>query len=439
MIDFRRTLEKELLNWKNRPGRQPLIVRGARQVGKTHLLKEFGKNHFEDCACFNFEKTDEIKDVFQKTKDISRILQELSVIRHRSITSNTLLIFDEIQECKEALNALKYFHEDAPEYPVVAAGSLLGVALKENKQGFPVGQVEFLNLYPLNFLEYLWTADSKLYQFVQNISSAETIPLLLFNTLREKFSQYSICGGMPAVAATMISQIDIENTERKLNNVRESFILDFSKHSKPSDVAKINHVWNSIPSQLARENKKFLYQVVKPGARAREFENALEWLELSGLVTKVYRTKAPRIPLGHYDDLSSFKLYLVDIGVLRSQSRIDPSVLIHPNDLYTEFKGAFSENYVLQSLLSQFDPPRYWTSLSDAEIDFLIQYKNAIIPIEVKSSESVQNKSLTYYRKDLSPSLSIRYSWKNLEYNDGLLNIPFFLADKTRDLVGKYV
>lgn len=435
---FERNLEKDLYLWKDRKNRKPLLVKGARQVGKTVMLKTFGKRAFDDVAYFNFDEQHDIKQFFESTKDVSRLLQNLSLVHGKNILPDkTLVVFDEIQECKPALNSLKYFNENAPEYTIIGAGSLLGITLG-NQASFPVGKVEFMEAYPLTFMEFLGQADSKLADFVKSTELGVAIPDFFFNSLLEKFKLYYISGGLPEAAKILLSELDIERTQQVLQDIQKSYELDFSKHSETKDIPKISYIWDSIPSQLARENKKFLYQAVKTGARAREYEDALLWLTQAGLVYKVHRCNQIHLPLRAYDDLSAFKMYLFDVGLLRRKSQLDPMAFKEGNRLFVEFKGALTENFVLQSLMPQFDvAPRYWTSDGKAEVDFLIQYKNEIIPIEVKSDENVRSKSLAYYSQMFSPKLKIRYSLKNLEFKDGLLNIPLFLVDRTKDFLEK--
>jgi predicted AAA+ superfamily ATPase len=433
---FSRRLIDELIVWKDAPYRKPLLLKGARQVGKTSLLKEFGERAFERTAYFNFEEQPDLKQFFQNTKDVERILQNLSLAHGAAIEpGKTLIVFDEIQECNDALNTLKYFCENAPEYAVACAGSLLGVSLGRERS-FPVGKVDFLDMYPLTFAEFLESADANLAAFLKSVDKIAPIPDLFFNHLLEKFRMYLISGGMPEPASILLTTSNIERVEKSLKDILNAYALDFSKHAEAKDVPKITWLWESIPGQLARENKKFLYQTVKTGARAREYENALLWLIQAGLAVRVNRCTAPHIPLPAYDDLSAFKLYLLDAGLLRRLAGLDPLAFMEGVRLFVEFKGALTENYVLQSLLSQFEtPPRYWTSEGQAEVDFILQYGRHILPIEVKSDENVRSRSLQVYHQKYQPPVRIRYSLKNLSFDGGLLNIPLFLADCTKGLV----
>jgi uncharacterized protein len=434
---FERHLYADLLKWKDGQYRKPLILQGARQTGKTSLIRHFGKTEFAEMAYFNFEERPELNQVFQQTKQVERLLHNLSLIYGKKIdAAQTLIVFDEIQECEEALNALKYFSENAPEYAIISAGSLLGISLGTHKS-FPVGKVEFLQLYPLTFSEFLKRKNRRLYDCAQNITAPfESLLEIFFSEFLDNFKAYMICGGMPEPALRMVETMDIFEIEKSLKQIQGAYALDFSKHAEKTEAIRIKYVWDAIPSQLARENKKFIYQTIRQGARAREYENAIVWLEQAGLVYRVPLCKKPEFPISFYSDLSAFKIYLLDIGLLRLQTKLDPIIFKEGNRLFTEFKGALSENYVLQSLTTQFESPlSYWTSDAIAEVDFLIQYQDKIIPIEVKSDENVRSKSLTFYANKYKPSLRIRYSLKNLEYKDGLLNIPIFLADHTRRFV----
>lgn len=434
-ISFKRTLETDLICWRESQNHKPLLLNGARQVGKTYLMKWLGANHFKKFAYFNFDEKPELKQFFENTKDVHRILENLSLVNDASIDTDTLVIFDEIQECHAALNALKYFYENIPQQYIISAGSLLGITLGQ-AQSFPVGKVQFLNLFPLSFSEYLAQLDPKLENYIKGIHRVEPIPDLFFSTLKDHFKKYLITGGLPEVAQTFLETKEFSKADEVLVDLIRSYELDFAKHPIMKDIAKINSVWHSIPSQLGRENKKFIYQLVKPGARAREYEDAIRWLEQAGLIYKVFLCKTPKIPLAAYDDLSAYKIYLFDVGILRKMSKLDAIAFTEGNRLFVEFKGALLENYILQSLVPQFDGlPRYWTSGNEAEVDFLVQTKNEIIPLEVKSDENVRSRSLTFYANKYRPTLRIKYSLKNLSYQDGLLNIPHFLADYTKQLI----
>ena len=408
-------------------------------MGKTWLLKYFGNNYFDDIAYFNFDRQGELKQFFETTKDPKRIIQNLALVHGRAILpEKTLIILDEIQECNDALNALKYFCEETPEYAVACAGSLLGVAMSRDKS-FPVGKTEFMQIYPISFSEFLSEAEPKLFEYIENLDKIEEIPDVFFNPLTEKLKMYYISGGMPEAIISMLESQNISSTQDVLQNILNSYSLDFSKHVENKDIQKINYIWNSLPSQLARENKKFLYQTVKSGARARDYEDALQWLINAGLAYRVFLSEKPSLPISAYDDLSAFKIYLPDVGLLRRLALLDPIAILEGNRLFTEFKGALTENFILESLVNQFEGfPRYWKSGNTAEVDFLVQHENAIIPIEVKSDENVKSRSLNVYRQKYNPEISVRYSLRNLQMKDGLINIPLFLADYTSKLLRKY-
>ena len=431
-MQFSRSLMSRLGAWKINPFRKPLLLKGARQVGKTSLLKTFGAMHFKDVAYFNFEESPDLKQLFEQSKDVQFLLQNLSLLHGKSIVpQETLLILDEIQVCNAALNSLKYFCENASEYAIVAAGSLLGITLgKENT--FPVGKVDFMTLQPLTFLEFLGQAAPNLSEYIQQKSDLTPIPDIFLKPLKHWFRLYFTCGGMPEAAHLLVAYQQLEESEQSLKNILNGYEMDFAKHTSFKELPRIHHLWHSIPSQLAKENKKFLYQVIRSGARAREYEEALWWLLQAGLVYKVPLCKAPRLPLSSYDDLSAFKLYTLDVGLLRVLSQLHAHAFQEGNRLFVEFKGALTENYVLQSLKVQFNQDlRYWTSNGKAEIDFLLPFEDNILPIEVKADENIKSKSLFYYNELYEPPLRIRYSLRNFSYKEGLLNIPLFMADET--------
>jgi hypothetical protein len=430
-----RRLMNQLISWKNKPTRLPLILRGARQVGKTFLMQSFGKEHFPKFVYFNFDERPELKELFQTNKNTTQILNTLSLIGGLKIDNETLVILDEIQECPEALNTLKYFAEQNPNIPIICAGSLLGILLNSGIS-FPVGKVQFLTVYPMTFQEVLPYWDEKSYNYLEQINDLEPIPSYFFNDLIHQFKKYMITGGLPAVVRTFNENQIFEEVDEVLNNLILSYKGDFGKHPVMSDIAKIAQVFDSLPSQLAKENKKFVYQLIRSGARAREYEDAIQWLINAGLCYQVKQISKPSLPLSASDDQNAFKLYGFDVGLIRKLSKLSPAAFIEGNRLFSEFKGALIENYILQSLKTQFeDTPRYWSSGNTAEIDFIIQNDNEIIPIEVKSDENTKSRSLTLYQSKFEPTLRIRYSLKNLQFRDGMLNIPHFLADYTTQLI----
>ncbi len=380
-----RLIIDKLVAWKNSKHRKPLILKGVRQVGKTWILKEFGARHYGSVAYFNFDEREEFKQFFETTKDVERILQNLMMASGQSIKPHeTLIIFDEIQECNKALNTLKYFCENAPQYHVACAGSLLGVALSK-PASFPVGKVDFLNITPMTFTEFLLAnGDRNLAEYMNKLGKIEPIPEAFYNPLYEKLKMYFITGGMPESVRSWTEDREVELVQRSLSDILDAYERDFSKHTEKKDHPKLTLIWQSIPSQLSRENKKFLYKAVKGGARAREYEDALQWLCDAALVSKIYRSTAPGLPISAYDDLTAFKLYLVDVGLLRRLALLSPTAFAEGNRLFTEFKGALSENYVLQALTGQIEAvPRYWaTDHPRYEVDYIIQRDNDIIPVD---------------------------------------------------------
>lgn len=431
----------KLLAWKNSPYRKPLIVKGVRQVGKTWALKEFGKRYYNNTAYFNFDENKEYKQFFETTKNVERILQNLMLASGQKIEAETtLIIFDEVQDCPEVLNAMKYFCEDAPHYHVACAGSLLGITLAK-PSSFPVGKVNFMQIYPMTFTEFLLAnGDENLVTFLDQMDTIEPVPDAFFNPLCEKLKMYYVTGGMPESVLMWSQARDVNAMQQTLFEIITAYERDFAKHPSVSEFPKISMIWNSIPSQLARENKKFLYNVVKKGARAREYEDALQWLVAAQLVLKIYRNTRPNLPISAYDDVSAFKIYLADVGLLRRLAQLAPTAFAEGNRLFTEFKGALTENYVLQALLPQFEvTPRYWSQTNPPyEVDFLIQRENDMFPIEVKSEANTTSKSLKKF-KELFPNqtkLRIRFSLNNLKLDNDMLNIPLFMADYADKLIG---
>ena len=435
-MELYRSIIEELKSWKSRPDRKPLVLKGARQTGKTWILEHFGRTEFEHVASFNFDKDKSLYEIFENTKVPERIIAQLKLHTDSPILPHrTLIIFDEIQECNKALNALKYFCEDAPEYAVVAAGSLLGVALSKG-DSFPVGKVEFMELYPLTFKEFLKVNDEKIYQYIEDLSDIAPLPQIVTDKLTEYYRQYLVIGGMPAAVKAFMENRGMDAVKREQKFILDAYTLDFSKHAESKDIPRITSIWNSIPSQLAKENRKFVYKMVKPGARARDYEDALLWLENAGLIYRVFCSTKPYLPLKSYDDLSAFKIYISDIGLLRELAGLPPEAVLAGSAIYTEFKGALAENYVLQSLVCQLEVlPRYWTSVGKAEVDFVVQLEMDIVPVEVKSDTRIGGKSLSVYDSNYHPAYKIRYSLNNLNKDDNLINIPLYLADWTTKLV----
>ena len=426
---MKRFILNELVKWKESKYRKPLILKGAKQIGKTYILQQFGKENYEGVAYFNFDHDEDLYNLFTNTKDPKRLLEQLAFIYGKAIIpGKTLIIFDEIQECPNALNSLKYFQEEANEYHIVCAGSLLGIRLSHTS--FPVGKVDFLNMYPMTFREFL-IADNceNLVGYMESIRSIEKIPDIFFNQLQEKLKAYFIIGGMPEAVKIWVNEKNIELVNNVQANILKAYESDFSKHTTNNEANKISLIWNNIPSQLAKENKKFLYQTVKEGARAREYEGALNWLNDANLIYKVHNVTKPDFPLKAYNDLSAFKIYINDVGLLRRMANLDSRIVVEKNKLFEEFKGALTENYVLNMLTAIMDNvPNYYT-FDRHEIDFIIQYRNEIIPIEVKSNSAINNVSLTRFVEKNDKKLAIRFSMNNLAKSGKILNIPLFLIE----------
>lgn len=433
---FNRRIIEDLKAWKNKAGRKPLMMLGARQVGKTSVLKRFGAECFEHCAYFSLDEEEGVCDIFRTTKNPMQIIEQLGFLSDVPIEpQRTLLVFDEIQDCPEAIAAMKYFCERTPEYAVACAGALLGLAFGHEGFSFPVGKVDHLSMYPVTFSEFLEQKDSGLYRYYQSIDKLEPLPQVFFDRLSMAFTAYRISGGMPEAAMKMASG-DKAGAEQSLNNILKDYAFDFVKHATPLLANRVSHVWNSLPSQLAKENHKFVYQLVRPGARAREYEDALLWLQNAGLIYKVCLCKTPQVPLKSYEDLSIFKVYCLDVGLLRILAEMDGEVYLSDNPAFKEFKGALAENYVLQSLVAQgVNSLRYWASGNQAEVEFITAKGCDVIPIEVKSGTSVTGRSLIEYNKRYAPSVRVRFSMLNIKQDDTLINLPLFMADRFKELV----
>lgn len=436
-----RLIMNKLLKWKDSPYRKPLILKGVRQVGKTWILKEFGRRYYKNVAYFNFDENSEYRQFFKTTKDVDRILQNLMLASSQKILpESTFIIFDEVQDCPEVINSMKYFCENAPQYHIACAGSLLGITLAK-PSSFPVGKVNFMQINPMTFTEFLLAnGDENLAEYMKTVDTLEPIPDAFFNPLYEKLKMYYVTGGMPESVKMWTEARDVDAMQEVLSGIIGAYERDFAKHPNVSEFPKISMIWNSLPSQLSRENKKFIYKVVKEGARAREYEDALQWLVDARLVYKIYRSTAPGLPMSAYDDISAFKIYMVDVGLLRRLAQLSPTAFGEGNRLFTEFRGALTENFVLQTLVTQYEvTPRYWTKTNPPyEVDFLIQRENDIFPVEVKSESNTASRSLKKYKELFSDKvkLRIRFSLNNLKLDDDMLNIPLFMADQTDRLIG---
>lgn len=430
-MDIERDIIQTLKRWKNAPDRKPLLLKGARQTGKTWVMERFGRECFEYCAKFDFDRQPELKSVFQASKSPERIVRELVLYcQVPIIPGKTLLIFDEIQECEEALNSLKYFYEDAPEYHIIAAGSLLGVAVKKRNMAVPVGKVRILKLFPITFKEFLRASDSATYEYVNALSEVRHLPEIIINKLRTEYRRYQVSGGMPEAVVALLDNKGIAGVENILQDILDLYELDFAKYAEAREIPRIHAIWHSLPAQLSKENRKFVYRVIKSGARSKDYEDALMWLEDAGMIYRIYNVSKPGMPLSAYGEPDAFKVYACDCGLLRKLANLPATVVTDAAANYTEFKGAMAENVVLQSIISLNEEqlPFYWTSGATAEVEFVMQWGTDIVPIEVKAENNVSGNSLSEYNKKYHPRLRVRFSMLNLQYNEGLLSCPSPLA-----------
>ncbi len=420
-------------HWKSSDNRKPLVLKGARQVGKTWLMKEFGQNCYDSFVYFNFDEEEELKSIFETNKNPHRIIDLLSMIAGEKILpEETLIIFDEIQECPEALNTLKYFKEKANDYHVIAAGSLLGTLLAKPKS-YPVGMVNLLDVYPLTFDEFLCAVDPTLYDYYINIQKNQQIEDIFHNRLLEAYNYYLIIGGMPECVASWIQYKDPMKISRIQHELIEVYENDFSKHNGKVNSGRILMVFRSIVTQLAKPNEKFMYGAVREGGRARDFEEAIEWLVSAGMLGRVYNVSKTEHPLSAFDRLDQFKLFVFDTGLLKHMAGIDNSAILLKTDY--QFKGALAENYCLQQLRGQFEiAPRYFSD-KNSEIDFVLQNGTEIIPIEVKSGEDKSAPSFKKYIADHQPEHAIRFSKRGYRKDGAIINLPLYLARRTRELL----
>jgi len=425
---MKRNALESLRAWKIKPDRKPLVIRGARQVGKTWLMKEFGRTEYAKCAYINFDSNSRMQQLFRNDLNVERILTGLRIETGCDIAaSDTLVVFDEIQECPAALTSLKYFCENVPEYHIIAAGSLLGVALHAGTS-FPVGKIEFLDLYPLDFMEFLQASGKS---DLAGLIAAQDIALIAAfkSTFVDLLKTYYYTGGMPEVLAAFIGKNDFVKAREIQGRILETYEFDFSKHAPSEIVPRLRMLWKSIPSQLARENRKFVYGLVREGARAKDYESALSWLADCGLVYSISRVSKPAMPLQAYEDMHAFKLFVFDIGLLGAMNGLDSRTLLEGNAVFQEFKGALTEQFVLQQLKTMKDLRIfYWSAeKSDAEVDFVLQSGRDIVPLEVKAEENLRAKSLKSYRERYAPSVSIRTSLSDWRREDWLLNLPLYM------------
>lgn len=423
-----RLLIQEMVVWKNSKNRKPLIIQGARQVGKTWLMKEFGKREFEQVVYLNFESSSRLSQLFAVDFNIERIITILEIETNQKIKpETTLLIFDEIQEVEKGLTALKYFQEQAPQYYIVAAGSLLGISLQKNNS-FPVGKVDFMKLYPLSFMEFL--GNNGEHQLVEQLHNKNWDVISTFHEkLVDQLRLYYFIGGMPEVVVNYLENKDLQTVRTLQKKIIIGYENDFAKYAPNEIVPKIKLVWNTLISQLAKENRKFVYGQIKKGSRAKDFEMAINWLVDAGLVLKVNRIEKPTMPLNAYVDFDSFKLFLVDIGLLNAIGNLDQKILLEKNSILTEYKGALTEQFVCQQLKIITDI-YYWVApKATAEIDFLFQKENEIVPVEVKAEENLKSKSLKVFVDKFENKKAIRTSMNKFRREDWLTNIPLYAID----------
>lgn len=430
-----RLIISQLERWKNKKNRKPLIIKGARQVGKTWIMKEFGKRYFKNTVYISFDNNEHMKNVFEADYDIKRIISALRIEHGEAFTAeDTLLIFDEIQEVPKALTSLKYFYENAPEYAIIAAGSLLGVALHKGTS-FPVGKVDFLQLYPLNFKEFLMAAGQ---QELADLLGAGDYELV--NSFSGRYidwlRKYYYVGGMPEAVQTYFDTDDMAEVRTIQKELLSYYEEDFSKHAPKETIPRIQMVWNSIPAQLAKENRKFIYGIMREGARAKDYELAIQWLEDCGLIHKSYRVSKPGMPLIAYMDMNSFKMFMLDVGLLAAKGNLSSKTLLEGSRIFEEFKGALTEQFVAQELAAAgYELYYYSTENSSGEIDFVIQQSVYSIPIEVKAEENLRAKSLRAFCEKYNPEIAIRTSMSNYRRQDWMVNIPLYsIADYIKNI-----
>ena len=436
---MKRDLISKLIDWKDSNLRKPLILLGARQFGKTYLLKDFGKSNYQNTAYISFESNQEYLEIFKRDKNPNRIIKELSYLLKLKIEpQKTLIIFDDVQKAPDVICSLKYFCEDANEYHIACAATSLENSSLQHKV-FPVGKVNFLDVYPLTFSEFLGAIGENFLQaYLHDYDTLEPVSTPTYNDLVDKLKLYLTIGGMPKALNAYLKDDDLGTVDDVLSGIINDYYLNFLQGPSIKPYPKIKAIFDSLPTQLSKENKKFLFNLVKVGARAREYEDALQWLVNARVFYKIYRNKAPKLPVSAYDDLSAFKMYLVDVGMLRRLSKLSAYAISEGNRLFSEFKGALTENFVLEQLVTQFEMPRYWSVLNPPhDVDFLIQKDNDIIPIEVKSDANIRSRSLQKYQELFKDDikLRVRFSLENLKLDGNLLNIPLFMANEASRLI----
>ncbi|MCK4514173.1 MAG: ATP-binding protein [Spirochaetaceae bacterium] len=429
MVTMKRDIYRDLQAWRDSKYRKPLVLCGARQTGKTYILQQFGEREYRQCHYFNFEEDSRLASLFEGNLDTGRIIRDLSIYQNRDIRREEhLIIFDEVQACNAALSSLKYFNEHDNDYHIASAGSLLGVRISKPRS-FPVGKVDFLDLYPMTFFEFLDAVGENRYRsYLEGIDRIAPLPGAFHDALIGLLQRYYLVGGMPEAVNRHTADPGFRNGRAVQKSILDSFTLDFAKHAPSSDIPKLSLVWESLPSQLARENKKFLFSVVKEGARAREYENALTWLTGAGLIHRSVLVTTPKVPLKAYRDASSFKIYACDVGLLGALADVPGEAVQSDLSVLTEYHGAFVENYVAQHLAAMTGIGlHYWKNAGRAaEIDFLLQHGPSIVPLEAKSGMNLRSKSLAVYAAKYRPPLVVRTSLRNLKIDDRVLNVPLY-------------
>lgn len=431
IMEIRRNIIEKLVEWKDSEVHKPVLLMGARQTGKTWAMLEFGRKYFEHVAFFDFSETLELETIFNRTKEPERLLKELALQTDVPIEpGKTLIVFDEIQECEAAFNSLKYFCDKTPQYHIIAAGSLLGVAVRRRKMTVPVGKVAIIRMNPITFDEFLRASEPSLHDFVSKLEEVGRVPEVIHSKIMLEYRRYQVCGGMPESVVALLSDAGIGAVESALQNILDLYEMDFAKYAEPRDIPRIKALWHSLPSQLSKENRKFIYNVVQSGARAKDYEDGLLWLEEAGMIHRVFSASKPAMPLSGYREVNAFKVYACDCGLLRRLARVPAEVILGGAISYTEFKGALAKNMILQSYVAtRDDVPYYWTSTGRAEIEFVVQDGANIVPVEVKAAGCVSGKSLTVYNEKFNPAVRVRFSANNFQKNDNLISCPLYLSD----------
>ena len=435
---MKRDIYTHLINWKNSSRRKPLILRGARQTGKTYILQEFGQKEFAKAFTFNFEENSRLDSLFAQNLDPATLISNLSLLSKQTILPGQhLLIFDEIQVSSNALNSLKYFQEKAPEYMIAAAGSLLGVKLSSPKS-FPVGKVNFLDLQPMTFYEFLdGTGESGLREYLEKLDRIAPLPEAFHLQLIDLLRRYYFCGGMPEAVRCLAEENSFADVRQVQREIITAYTLDFAKHANPADIPKLSHIWDSIVEQLARENKKFMFSAIRKSARARDYENAVIWLEDAGLILRPFCVHTPRRPLQAFRLKNIFKIYALDVGILGAMANLDADILVNGEQLFQEFSGAFTENYAAQQLRAVADPDLQYLKNKNgrAEVDFLLEIKGDLYPLEVKAGINLKSKSLQFFDGKYTFPLLVRTSLRNLRRDGKVLNIPLYYLDSLPDIL----